>query len=84
MRSFTRLNPPIDQAANEDAFAEFAPEPAKPVDATEERDWFSEFPEEGAPQQASKSVPLQTSQPAKKQRPTNWLTLSESLKDEKS
>jgi len=79
MRPFTRLNPPTDPAATEDAFAEFAPEPAKPVDAEEKRDWFSEFPDERS------AKPLERpASPAPSKRPSSFFSLSENLKDEQS
>ena len=80
MRPFTKLNPPTDPAATEDAFTEFAPEPAAPVDVQEERDWFAEFPEE----QPAKTVPSRPAIATRSTRSTTWLSLSESLKDEKA
>ena len=79
MRPFTRLNPPTDPAATEDAFAEFASEPAKPVQADEKQDWLSEFPDEKPAKPGERPA-----SPTPPKRPTNWLSLSESLKDEKS
>ncbi len=77
MGTLTRLIPPTDPAATEDAFAEFAPEPASTIEAAEERDWFAEFPEEGGVNAAPRQAPG-------KPRPTAWLMLSESLKTEKA
>jgi hypothetical protein len=79
MRPFTRLNPPTDPAATEDAFAEFAPEPAKPVDAEDKQDWFAEFPDE----RSSKALERPAS-PSRSKRPSSFFSLSESLKDEKA
>ena len=82
MRPFTKLNPPTDPAATEDAFAEFAPEPAKPVDAEEKRDWFSEFHDE----RSSKALERPAA-PSRSKRPSSFFSLSESLeslKDEQS
>lgn len=72
MRRFTQRNPPAEAAALEDAFAEFAPEPAVTVRTEEERDWFAEFPEEDP-------ATTVATRPA---RAPSWRSLSVTLKDE--
>jgi hypothetical protein len=79
MGMFTKLNPPADAGAMQDAFADLAPESAVRVDAREKRDWFSEFPEE---KPAAPARPLRAT-PAAAPRKSSFFALSESLKDEK-
>ena len=80
MRPFTKLNPPTGPAATQDAFADLAPESAVKVDARENRDWFSEFPEE-KPAGAAPAQPLRTTPAA--QRKSSFFTIND-FPDEKA
>ena len=73
MGPFTKIIPPTDPAANQDAFEEFAPEPGTKTDTRDDQDWFNEFPDEQpAPRRTRASSP----------RSSSWFQLSESLKDD--